>query len=70
MEALIVVLVMHCGVPEAVILDSPDKIRIAPVPIERRAAVLAQFLEAEAAGARTAKVVVEDATGEKCKVST
>ena len=70
MEALIVVLVMHCGVPEAVVLDSPDKLRIAAVPVENRAAILAQFLEAEALGVRTAKVVVEDATGEKCPVST
>ena len=70
MEALIVVLVMHCGVPEAIILDSPEKLSVAPVPIELRAAVLAQFLEAEALGVRTAKVIVEDATGEKCPVST
>lgn len=70
MEALIVVLVMHCGIPEAVVLDTPDNLRIAPVSVEMRAMVLEQYLKAEEGGARTAKVNVEDVTGEKCKVST
>jgi hypothetical protein len=50
MEALIVVLVMHCGIPEAVVLDTPDNLRIAPVSVEMRAMVLEQYLKAEEGG--------------------
>jgi hypothetical protein len=70
MEALIVVLVMHCGVPEAIVIDSPVKLSVITVPKDKRDQAIEQYLKAEAAGARVDKVNVEDATGEKCPVST
>jgi hypothetical protein len=70
MEAVILVLVLHCGVPEAIVRDTPEDLRVIPIPVALRERVLEDFKRLEAAGAQTGIVRVEEATGEKCGVST
>lgn len=68
MEPLIVFLLMHCGMEEAVIVDSPGEVRWAVITNDNRAATKKLLTDPEAMGAR---VVVLKVEGEKaCGVST
>ena len=72
MEALIVVLVLHCGVPEHITLVDPTRNEFNSTVISKsnRDAAVALFRTLKAQGARASEQKVEQVTGEKCPVST
>lgn len=67
MEAFILIVVMHCGVVEAVIKDTPTELAWDSISEDERPNADAFIKAVEASGARVLTIKIEDP---KCAVST
>jgi len=67
MDALIVVVLLHCGVVEGLLRDSPTQLEWAAVTKDEQVQALAFIKKHEESGARVITIEVKDA---KCGTST
>lgn len=67
MDALIVFVVMHCGVPEAIVVDMPDQVIWDEVSEDERGRASEFIQRVRTDGARVIVIEVKD---DKCAVST
>ena len=70
MNEYIVILLLHCGVEEALVVDTPEMLRVVMAVPERRAEMRSLYEQAIAQGARGQILKVEEATKEKCGTKT